>query len=155
MEVIQGGLDGGHHKGGERAVWPWMAASTSSIMGLGKRMDFTLVGGILGIRKAITSPFCNTFGKTIVLQNPQFYCKINRLHFVVYYMGDDVMQENPAKVPEERQADYREMYLVMARAMEKCVRELIEASGTARNCTCGPRRSKPLCRGSSAAPGAR
>ena len=37
------------------------------------------------------------------------------------------MQENPAKVPEERQADYREMYLVMARAMEKCVRELIEA----------------------------
>lgn len=42
-------------------------------------------------------------------------------------MGDDIMQENPAKVPEERQADYREMYLVMARAMEKCVRELIEA----------------------------
>ena len=37
------------------------------------------------------------------------------------------MQENPAKVPEERQADYRKMYLVMARAMEKCVRELIEA----------------------------
>ena len=37
------------------------------------------------------------------------------------------MEENTAKVPEERQADYREMYLVMARAMEKCVRELIEA----------------------------
>lgn len=37
------------------------------------------------------------------------------------------MEENTAKVPEERQADYREMYLVMAWAMEKCVRELIEA----------------------------
>ena len=37
------------------------------------------------------------------------------------------MEENTAKVPEERPADYREMYLVMARAMEKCVRELVEA----------------------------
>ena len=37
------------------------------------------------------------------------------------------MRETTAKEPEERPADYREMYLVMARAMEKCVRELVEA----------------------------
>ena len=30
------------------------------------------------------------------------------------------MRETTAKEPEERPADYREMYLVMARAMEKC-----------------------------------
>ena len=37
------------------------------------------------------------------------------------------MRETTAKEPEERPADYREMYLVMTRAMEKCVRELAEA----------------------------
>ena len=37
------------------------------------------------------------------------------------------MRETTAKEPEERPADYREMYLVMARAMEKCARELVEA----------------------------
>ena len=37
------------------------------------------------------------------------------------------MPENTEQGPEERPANYREMYLVMARAMEKCVRELVEA----------------------------
>ena len=37
------------------------------------------------------------------------------------------MRETVEKGPEERPADYWEMYLVMARAMEKCVRELVEA----------------------------
>ena len=37
------------------------------------------------------------------------------------------MQETTAKGPEERPADYREMYLTMAQAVEKCVRELTQA----------------------------
>ena len=37
------------------------------------------------------------------------------------------MQETTATVPEERPADYREMYLTMARAVEKYVRELTQA----------------------------
>ena len=40
------------------------------------------------------------------------------------------MQNEMEKALEERgenTADYREMYLIMARAMEKCVRELVDA----------------------------
>ena len=127
VEVVQGGLDGGYHEGGEGAVLALDGGLHLLDHGVGEADGLHAGGRDLWDSESHNITFCNTFCKTIVLQNPELHCIINRLHFVLCFTGDDVMRETTAKEPEERPADYREMYLVMARAMEKCVRELVEA----------------------------